>query len=203
MAEPNPPARSPSYLACPADGTEPYQLPHDAPNRAIEGGGRPTPDPSRGLEAIVRAGKFHPPRSEPALAMITDRQYIAGLGLDDVIRQIRQRLDLYRLHMNGLTAEELSAREAAQSWFDPLNTWQRDPQFQAIMREIDQRRRGEQLACWRDLSRLRQSLPEWAQLYLTALRKTQILDDMPTDPYTPPGSGGGSSRGRGSGGDDA
>ena len=39
--------------------------------------------------------------------------------------------------------------------------------------------RTERVALWRDISRLRQALPESAEQYLGALRKTDILGDRP------------------------
>ena len=166
-----PPRRLPGYLSAVTDSE------HYAPARgddAAASDGRAT------IDTIVRRGRLLVPNADPITAPLTDRRYTMSLGLDDAIRQIEQRLELYRLHMAGLTEDELSTRNAAQSWFDITGIVDggRDPDLQSQLREIDQRRRDERLSCWRDLSRLRQSLPQWAQDYLGAYRRSQILSDM-------------------------
>ena len=166
-----PPRPAPDYLSA-LSGSEDYSPARDGDAAAPYG--RPT------IDAIVRRGRLLAPDADPITAGLTDRRYTMSLGLDDVIRQIEQRLELYRLHMAGLTEDELSARDAAQSWFDITGIVDggHDPELQGQLREIDQRRRDERLSCWRDLSRLRQSLPQWAQDYLAAYRRAQILDDL-------------------------
>ena len=41
--------------------------------------------------------------------------------------------------------------------------------------------RAERVAVWKDISRLRQTLPEAAQSYLSALRKLTVLEDTRGD----------------------
>ena len=47
-----------------------------------------------------------------------------------------------------------------------------------ILQGLYKEQRGERLSLWQDVSRLKQSLPEWAKEYLGAYRKLSILNEI-------------------------
>jgi hypothetical protein len=131
------------------------------------------------LERILSDGRLSVPRAEPAEAMLIDRQRTQQLGLDDVITQIQWRYDLYRQHMDELQQTELTVLNAHHTWHDPWGIVddRRDPELRRELDSVEQQRRAERLSLWRDLSRLRQAVPDWAERYLSAYRKVQLVKD--------------------------
>ena len=49
------------------------------------------------------------------------------------------------------------------------------------IRDVYEQKRAERVKAWQDVSRLKQTLPEVAQLYLGAYRKLSILGDIQGD----------------------
>ena len=68
------------------------------------------------VEDIILKGYFAVPKSEPEIAIISDNNHTAKLGLDGVISQIRQRYEnyhenIYRLDQNICYASRLHSRK--------------------------------------------------------------------------------------------
>ena len=47
------------------------------------------------VEDIIKNAYFPIPKSEPETAIISDKKHTAGLGLGDIISQVRQRYEIY------------------------------------------------------------------------------------------------------------
>ncbi len=134
------------------------------------------------VEQIVAHGYFAAPASKPEHAVIGDKRHTAWLGLDDVIAQIRSRHQLYE---QAIYEIELSKCDALSAIFAleayrgsmPANgrgAYAMNKALQGLYKE----QREERLSLWQDVSKLKQSLPEWAKEYLGAYRKLAILSDI-------------------------
>lgn len=136
------------------------------------------PDPSS-VDAIVRAGRFPVPAAEPASAAITDRRETTALGLGDAIEQLRDRYAIYRRHIEELERAKLATVNAARTWFTerPGGDPTKSETVHRILQDLYGAQRQERLRLWQDVSRLRQSVPDWAAQYLSAYRKSRILED--------------------------
>ena len=137
------------------------------------------------VEQIVARGYFAAPAGAPETAIISDRKHTAWLGLDDVIQQVRWRHGLYEQTMHEL---DLAVCEANSAVFrqeadqgGPANEKQRYAANKMIQ-DIYEQKRAERLTLWRDVSKLKLALPEIAQQYLSAYRKSAILEDTQGDP---------------------
>jgi hypothetical protein len=53
--------------------------------------------------------------------------------------------------------------------------------YQKRLQELYAEERAERVSAWRDISKLRQLLPESIRQYLSSYRKSQILNDLPGD----------------------
>ena len=146
------------------------------------------PSPSRGsqqtVEQIIAHGYLAVPQGEPETAIISDKHHTAWLGLDDVIHQIRHRYQLYSQNMYELDVSICEAhnavfrQEAAQGC--PAN----DRQWYAADKRtqlIYEQQRAERVNLWRDVTRVRTSIPETAQEYLSSYRKLSMLSDLRGD----------------------
>jgi hypothetical protein len=131
------------------------------------------------LDRIVSDGRLPVPKADPAEAMLVDRQRTQQLGLDDAITQLQWRYDLYREHMDELQQTELTVLNAHHTWHDfwAIVDERRDPELRKQLETVAQQRREERLSLWRDLSWLRQAVPDWAERYLSAYRKVQLFKD--------------------------
>ena len=103
----------------------------------------------------------------------------AWLGLDDIIGQIRRRQEIYQGNMYDL---ELAKCAAINSLYEhEAHHGPADAKVEyAVNKRLDQLysdQRDERVKLWQDVSRLRQTLPETAQQYLSAYRKVSILDN--------------------------
>ena len=136
------------------------------------------------VEQIIQRGYFAVPSGPPEIALIGDKGHTARLGLDDVIHQVRQRQALYWQNMEELDQSVCEAnnavfrQEADQG--SPADNRQRYAADKAI-RDAYEQKRAERVKFWQDVSRLKQTLPETAQLYLAAYRKLSILGDIQGD----------------------
>ena len=116
--------------------------------------------------------------------MISDRKETSRLGLDDLIHQIRHRYEIYDQNMvelNEAVCEAENAvfrQEAAQGC--PANDKQRYSRDKRVQNLYEQQRE-QRINVWRDVMRLRESLPESARQYLAAYRKLSLLEDRPGD----------------------
>ena len=146
-----------------------YALGVEQPHRPLD-----RPD----LGRIVECGYFHVPPADPVTAIVSDRSLTTGLGLDDAIQRIRQRYEIYRHHVTELEASRQRALSAAQSWHAPQGWIEsgRDPTLETTLRELDQQQREQRVSLWRDVGRLRDTLPTWIQDYLSASRRRQWLN---------------------------
>ncbi len=140
------------------------------------------------VEQIIASGYFAVPRSEPETAIISDKQRVARVGLDDLIGQIRGRFALYQQNMYELTYSACEAnnavhRQVADQGRPADNRQQYSAQKQ--IQKLYEQQRTERVNLWRDVSRLRLALPENLQSYLSAYRKLSILGDA-----EPPGDWG-------------
>ncbi len=132
------------------------------------------------VEQIITHGYFSFPGGAPETAIISDKKQTSRLGLEDTIRQVRNRHELYQRNMYELNqgvceADNAIFRQvAAQSC--PADNRQ---QYSAskMVQGLYEQMRLERVSLWKDISRLKQSLPEVAQNYLSASRKVAILED--------------------------
>lgn len=133
------------------------------------------------VEDIISKGYFAIPKSEPETAIISDKKQTSSLGLNDIIGQIRKRYMIYERNNYQI---ELGKCYALTSMFyleamrggvrlDGRETYS----LTKSLREFYEQQRDERVRLWQDVSRLKQSLPEQAQQYLSAYRKVSILED--------------------------
>ena len=128
------------------------------------------------VEQLVSRGYFAVPRMAPETAGIHDRKLSSWLGLDDIIGQIRQREDLYKKNMIEMEWGKCYAfNELARSGW-PASEDQM-ALYHKRLQELHSEQRMERVSAWRDISGLRQLVPENVQGYLSAMRKVEILDD--------------------------
>ena len=136
------------------------------------------------VEQVISRGYFAVPSGEPETALISDKQHTSWLGLDDVIHQIRQRQVLYQANMDELDQSVCEANNAVfRQVADQGAPADNRQQYAAskMIQDIYEQKRAERVNLWKDVSRLRQFLPESAQQYLSAYRKMKILDDTGDD----------------------
>lgn len=137
------------------------------------------------VEDIVSRGYFPIPESEPETAIISDKKYTSGLGLSDIIGQIRKRYQIYEQNIYQI---ELGKCYALTSMFnleamrggvrlDGRETYS----LTKSLREFYEQEREERVRLWQDISRLKQTLPEQAQQYLSSYRKVSILEESKGD----------------------
>ncbi len=158
------------YLAPPLQ--EPAPAPSYAARSATSDGRVQT------VEDVITNGYFATPDDDPSLAIIGDRRRATWLGLDDAIRQLRLRYEIYERNLDDIGQAECDAANALHTWRAERG-WPSDRQLdnlQRTLQALDGQRREERLSLWKDTSRLRQTLPEWVQRYLSAVRKKDLLD---------------------------
>ena len=160
--------------------TEPYAV-YDF---SLDAAARPQNDGPQTVEQVIYQGYLSVPRSEPEIAIIHDKKRTAWLGLDDVIAQVRQRYDVFAQNIYEIEKAKCDAINALFAW-EARYGWPANAKQEYILGKrlqalyADQRK--ERVAAWRDISRLRQSLPEAAQKYLSAFRKLTVLEDTRGD----------------------
>ncbi len=132
------------------------------------------------VEQIITHGYFSIPGGDPETAIISDKKQTSWLGLEDTIRQVRNRHDLYQrnmyeLHQGVCEADNAIFRQVAAQGAPADNRQQYSAS--KLTQELYEQMRLERVTLWKDVSRLKQSLPEVAQNYLAAYRKVAILED--------------------------
>lgn len=132
------------------------------------------------VEQIVSSGYFAVPGGEPETAIISDKKQTSWLGLEDTIRQVRNRhhiynCNMYQLHQSVCEADNALFRQVAAQGGPPDNRQQYSAS--KLTQELYEQMRLERVSLWKDISKLKQSLPEVAQDYLAAYRKMAILED--------------------------
>jgi hypothetical protein len=140
---------------------------------------------SQTIEQVIARGYFAAPQTEPELALISDRQHTSWLGLEDAIRLIRSRYEIYERNLYDIEQSKCSAvnallRRIAESGQKPADSREHYSMNKALQK-LYQEEREERVSLWQDIARVRQSLPEVAQLYLAAHRKMEILGDNKGD----------------------
>ena len=137
------------------------------------------------VEQIIAHGYFAVPNSDPITAIISDKQHTSRLGLDDVIGRIRQRYEIHEKNFYQIQLAKTAAINAIYSheaYMGPgtASSKQHYAKHKAIQ-GLYEEERLEQVNLWRDVSRLRETLPETAQLYLSAHRKMSALSESLDD----------------------
>ena len=130
------------------------------------------------IEQIIAHGYFAVPAGEPETALISDKKQTSWLGLEDTIRQIRNRYDLYHrnmyeLHQGVCEADNAVFRQAADQGAPADN--RQKYSANKLIQGLYEQMRVERVRLWQDVSRIRQDLPETAQGYLSAHRKMAVL----------------------------
>jgi len=133
------------------------------------------------VEDIISSGYFPIPKSEPETAIISDKKNTSGLGLSDIISQVRKRYQIYEQNIYEI---EMGKCYALNSTFYieamrggiPQNSREAYSLTKSL-RELYEQERDERVKLWQDVSKLKQALPEQAQQYLTSYRKVSILED--------------------------
>jgi hypothetical protein len=135
------------------------------------------------VEQIIAHGYFSVPSTDPVTAILSDKGQTSWLGLDDIISQVRNRYEVYASNVYQIqlgkcaATNSLYAAEAYQGPADSKQFYSRHKRLQ----ELYEQERDERTSLWKDVSRLRQTLPETAQSYLSAHRKLRALDDIAGD----------------------
>jgi len=135
------------------------------------------------VEQVIRRGYLAIPQAEPETALISDKKHTAGLGLDDVIGQIRRRYEVYDKNIYELEwskCEAINCLYRHESYHGPTDS-KVEYSVSKRMNDLYQEQRLERTNLWRDVSRLRLQLPENAQQYLAAYRKVSILEETEGD----------------------
>ena len=117
---------------------------------------------------------------DPVAGFLSERKLITHLGLTDTLSQIHERVGLYLLHKNEIEQDELATLNDIHS-FPAINGYIHPETYQEIQKRVQrlgEQKRRERLDFWRDLSRLRQSVPEVLDSYLDSCRKMRILNGL-------------------------
>ena len=169
-----------------------YDIPHRGPGSAYSETSTgydftsdivPKGDRLRGptVEDIINNGYFPIPKSEPETAIISDKKETTGLGLGDIISQVRQRYEIYERNIYQIELGKcytISSQLAVESSRGGVCMSSREAySLNKSLRELYEQQRDERVRLWQDISRLKQSLPEQAQQYLASYRKVSILED--------------------------
>jgi hypothetical protein len=151
--------------------TTPYEESHDLPRRP-------------GIEQLLDGVWHSKNANDPAANMLEDRLSIGSFALGDVLRQIRDRLTIYHRHLEELEQAKMQFRTVRKQWLDPQDRFGHlpDPEGVTVLQGIDAQQRAERLSAWKDISTLRQRLPEHWQGYLSACRQYNLLNDATYQP---------------------
>lgn len=137
------------------------------------------------VEQLIAQGSLYVPACEPETALLADRKQTAWLSLDDAISQVRDRIDIYSQNMYELKLAQCAAQNDLFA-FEARYGWPAPSQQHYVLSKRLQRlytdQRAERVALWQDVSRIKQNLPESVQMYLSAVRKIQILDTPGGEP---------------------
>ena len=169
-----------------------YDIPHRVPKSAYFGTSTgydftsdivPNTSRPRGLtvEDIINNGFFPIPKSEPETAIISDKKQTSGLGLGGIIGQVRQRYEIYERNIYQIELGKcytISSQLAVESSRGGVCMSSKEAYaLNKNLQDLYEQQRTERTKLWQDISRLKQSLPEQAQQYLSAYRRVSILED--------------------------
>ena len=135
------------------------------------------------VEDIISRGYFAVPQYDTIQALLSDKKHTSRLGLSDIIGQIRNRYALYEKNIYDLEWAKCAAINtlyAHEAWHGPPDS-RAEYSVGKRLDKLYKDQREERTNLWRDISRLKLLLPETAQLYLAAYRKTSILEDLKSD----------------------
>jgi len=142
-------------------------------------------DQPQTVEQIIYQGYLSIPTGDPVTAMVTDKKHTAWLGLDDAINQIQKRYEIYNQNIEMIEQNKCNAMNVFLSHYDKVKPMQVDDRIYYSLNKNMQRlyaqQMDERVNLWRDISRIKQSLPESAQQYLAAVRKTSVLEECKGD----------------------
>ena len=128
------------------------------------------------VEQAIEQGYFAVPQSDPETGFLEDKKHTSWLALDDVLGQIHKRNDIYKQNMLDLEwAQCYAFNELARGGWPASE--EKHALYQRRQQDLRSEQRAERITFWRDVSRLRERIPESAQQYLSAFRKSEILDD--------------------------
>ena len=134
-------------------------------------------DPRQSVDELIGDGRLMIPLGDSVTAMLTDRLHADWLNVDDTILQIQQRHSIYEQNVRELEQSRLSALNLMHSF--PKFLERVSPgDYQVVRRmldDIDGQHRQERIQFWRDVSRLRQTLPTMVKDYLAGYRKIQLF----------------------------
>ncbi|MCO6438582.1 MAG: hypothetical protein J5J06_15935 [Phycisphaerae bacterium] len=132
------------------------------------------------VEQLVEQGYFAAPKVEAEMAILHDKKHTSWLGLDDILTQVRHRRHIYEKNMTDIEwAKCYAFNELVRGGGTPSD--ERYGVYKRRLQDLHAEQRAERAALWRDVSRLRQQLPESAQQYLSASRKLDIIGDTDGD----------------------
>jgi len=137
------------------------------------------------IEQMIYKGYLSVPGYDPETAILHDKKHTSWLGLDDVLRQIQQRFEIYSRHIDEIEQGKCYAINDLHAWEDDMGrpaSYEQQSILGKRLQMLYAEQRMERTATWSDISRLRQTLPESAQLYLGAFRKINILEGEGGDP---------------------
>jgi hypothetical protein len=137
------------------------------------------------IEDILSRGYFTIPKSEPETAIISDKKQTSGLGLSDIISQVRQRYEIYERNIYQIELGKcytISSQLAVESSRGGVCMNSKEAYgLNKNLQDLYEQQRNERTKLWQDISRLKLALPEQAQQYLSAYRKVSILEDKEGD----------------------
>jgi hypothetical protein len=118
------------------------------------------------------------PPHDPIDALVSDKRWTAWLSVDDALQQIRSRYAIYTRNIDQIEQSKCAAINAEFTWHLPQGA---PPDafsetLHARLQDLYRQQRDERTALWRDVSRLRASLPESMQRYLAATHRASLLD---------------------------
>ena len=128
------------------------------------------------VEQLLYHGYLSMPKMAPETAIFADKKHTSWLGLDDIITQIKHRENVYHDNMTDLKWSQCYAFNEMTKGGWPSSD-EKELIYNRRMQDVASQERLERTSFWRDVSRLRQQIPESLQGYLSVLRKTEILDD--------------------------
>jgi len=132
------------------------------------------------VEQLIEQGYFAAPATESETAMLHDRKHTSWLGLDDLLTQARHRTEIYERNMLEIEwAKCYAFNELARG--GPFPSDEGYAIYERRLQDLHRDQRAERLTLWRDVSTLRQQVPESAQQYLSASRKIDIITDTDGD----------------------
>ncbi|HOW73770.1 MAG TPA: hypothetical protein PKY77_24475 [Phycisphaerae bacterium] len=150
-----------SYVQTPTPRTQPAHGIDDGPQT---------------VEDLIHQGYFAVPAHEPETAGLFDRKHTSWMALDDILGQVRRRQEAYQRNMLDILWSECYAFNELARHGRPAPD-EAYAAYEKRMQDLRSEQRAERITFWRDVSRIREGLPESAQQYLSAFRKLQILGD--------------------------